>query len=150
MKKGTAIGLGILGVGAVGALAWYLYNKNNSPATSVSESTVSSSSTSLAPAASPGGAASSAPASSQSSSSVAQTMWKDRDGNIFKLITSQEDKYGYLLQVNGSGNSKAVTVELGSDGYVYTTNKAGEKWVYKGKWNRLSGLAGIGNGYMLN
>lgn len=152
MNKGTAIGLGVLGVGAVGALAWYLYNKNKSQ-TLVTESTTTT--TTIAPssaAAAPSGA-SSAQASATPSSGVTQTMWKDKDGNIFKLITSSEDKYGYLLQVNGSGNAKAVSVELGSDGYIYTQNKIGEKWMYKGKWNRLSGLgrlSGIGNAYALN
>lgn len=137
MNKGTAIGLGILGVGAAAALAYYLYNKNNT--VQVTETVTTSTSPGLLPS-----STSTTPAASSTTApAVPQTMWKDKDGNIFKLITSQEDKYGYLLQVNGSGNSKAVTVELGPDGYVYTTNKVGEKWMYKGKWNRLSGLSGV-------
>lgn len=137
MNKGTKIGLGVLGVGAAAALAYYLYNKNNSPVITETITTTTTSPTQALPA-------------SSTQPGAQQTMWKDKDGNIFKLVTTQEDKYGYLLEVNGGGSSKAVTVELGPDGYIYTTNKAGEKWVYKGKWNRLSGLSGIrglGNAY---
>lgn len=144
-KTGIFIGLGILAAG--GGVAWYLYNKNKSTTSLIDTTTTSTSTSSVATASN--SPVVTPPAQPGQAGVVNQTIWKDADGHVFEL-TNQEDKYGFLLKVDGGGSSKAVTVTLDNTGHIVTKNKAGETWTYKNGWSRLSGLRGLGNAYSLN
>lgn len=135
-KIAVLVGAGIAAAG----IGYYLYTKNKSGAT---QTTVDESGNQTVTAS----VAASTPTSSGAPSTtplIKQTMWKDKDGNVFEL-TSQEDKYGFVLKVNGGGQAKAVTVTLDPSGVINITNKAGEKWAFKNNgWARLSGISGLG------
>jgi hypothetical protein len=139
MKKGILV---VGGIVAVGGLAYYLYNKNkNAAATPQGSGTdFSNMQQSNVQASLPAGS----PVNSSGIAPVEQTLWKDPDGHTFELLKSSEDKYGYLLKVDGGGNSKAVTVSQGPDGYITIKNKVNETWKFKNGWQRLSGLSGLG------
>lgn len=127
MKKGVIIGVGVVGVAA--AVAFYLYNKNKSAASSTVQSS--------------GGSQAQLPASSSTMpapTAVKQTMWKDKDGNIFEM-TSQKGTWGYYIKVNGSTTKRQNMMEvmvLGPDGYVVGADNNGSLFVWKnGGWNQV-------------
>jgi len=144
MNKGTAIGLGVVGVGAAAALAWYLYNKNN--AVQVTETTTTTAPQQLAPTAS---TSSSTPAASSGIVwSPTMTMYKDKDGNIFKIKTTEYGKWGYVIEINGStksrmsynkqsGTTNLEVIYVGADGLVYGADNNGSFHVWKnGIWQQ--------------
>lgn len=152
------------GVAVLGGLAYFLYTKNKT----------------LLPSSTTGGSV--APNSPSTPSpgytvpvpTVKQTMWKDRDGNIFQ-ITSDLQKWGYVIKVNGAVHKKwnqAMTMFLGPDGYVRSADNNGSTFIWKGgQWNYVikdnkqqadaflvefgqpklfSGFSGLGNAFVLN
>lgn len=132
MNKGMAIGLGVLGVGAAAAVAYYLYNKNNVVQVTETITTTTTSSPSLLPTATTSSSA--PPTSSGIVWGPTMTMWKDKDGNIFKLKTTEYGKWGYWIDVNGSTPKKGSMMEvmyLGPDGYVYGADNNGTFHVWK-------------------
>lgn len=65
-----------------------------------------------------------------------QTMWKDRDGNIFQL-TSIKQRWGFVIRVNGAIQEKNNQMEimfLGPEGYVIGADNNGSVFVYKNGW----------------
>ncbi len=127
MNNGAKIGI-VLGVGAAAALAWYLYNKNKAVITEETITTTTTTTPSALPAASPSVAI---PAAASPVPAAQQTIFKDRDGNVFQLLTSSENKYGFDIKVNGRNNGSGVSLEIGSDGYAVHANKQGKKYVWK-------------------
>lgn len=123
------------GVAVLGGLAFFLYTKNKKEA-------------GMLPAASayPGGGNVSPGGSTPSPSytapvpTVQQTMWKDRDGNIFQLTTDKQ-RWGYVIKVNGSiqgKNNQMETMFLGPDGYMIGADNNGSVFVYKnGGWQNV-------------
>lgn len=140
-------------VAAAAGIAYYLYTKNKA----TEQTTIMNSSADQTSLTQTAGNSTTSSSASTPTNIGKQTLWKDKDGNVFEL-TNQEDKYGYLLKVNGGGQAKAVTVTLDAGGVVNITNKAGEKWAFKNNgWSRLSGLGFAmqprgfaGSGYILN
>lgn len=140
MNNGTKIGLGVLGAGAVAAIAYYLYNKNNSPR--ITETVTTTTTQTLLP--SNAVTTSSTPQASATPGVVwapSMTMWKDKDGNIFKLKTTEYGKWGYWIDVNGSTPKKGSMMEvmfLGPDGYVYGADNNGTFHVWQNNgWQQV-------------
>ena len=69
-----------------------------------------------------------------------QTMWKDKDGNIFQ-ITSDKGKWGFIIKVNGSIHGKwnqMETMFLRSDGHVVGADNNGSVYEWKNnQWNYI-------------
>ncbi|MGL6121655.1 MAG: hypothetical protein ACRC1W_01200 [Shewanella sp.] len=115
--KVILVGVGVVGAGA---LAFYLYTKKKQVATS---------SPALQPGSTSNRTITPAPA-------VKQTMWKDKDGNIFEL-TSTKGKWGYVVKVNGGvpRSSEHEALTLGPDGHMVGADNNGSVFVYKnGSW----------------
>lgn len=119
MNKFIVIGGGVAVVG----IAYYLYKKNQA-----------SSAQALTP--SPAGSGAQLPAATTPTApapTARQTIWKDRDGNIFEL-TSIPQRWGYVIKVNGSVQAKSNQAEvmfLGPDGYMVQADNNGSVLVYK-------------------
>lgn len=136
MNNGTKIGL-VIGAGAVAALAYYLYNKNNAV------KVIQTDTQQLLPASNATTTSSTANASTAPGIvwAPSMTMWKDKDGNIFKLKTTEYGKWGYWIEVNGKTPSKGSMQEvmyLGPDGYVYAADNNGTFQVWKNNaWQQI-------------
>jgi hypothetical protein len=130
--KSTPIIIG--GVVVLGGLAFYLYNKNKSQTAMLPTAASSSDGGSVEPS------SSSTPSPSYAAPvpTVKQTMWKDKDGNVFQL-TSDKGQWGYIIKVNGSVQKKwnmMETMFLGPDGYVRGVDNNGSAYIWKGgQWN---------------
>jgi hypothetical protein len=123
MSKQLFIGMG---VAAAAAVAYFMYTKNQQGKVN-------------AAAIAPGGATTttSLPAA-MPTPTVKQTMWKDKDGNVFQL-TSDLQKWGYVIKVNGSVHKKwnqMMAMFLGTDGYVRGVDNNGSAFIWKNnQWN---------------
>lgn len=168
MNKGLVIGIGAAGVAVV---AYLLYKKSNAATqTAAASASLPSSSSTVPPS------AANAPYVTPSApvTSVRQTMWKDRDNNIFEL-TGTKQRWGYVIKVNGSiqaKNNQAEVLALGPDGYMVSADNNGTTNVYKnGGWQNVirdnktataeylaklgvkyptGDFSGLGNAYLLN
>ena len=129
--KNTVLIVG--GVAVLGGLAFFLYNRNKQQAALMQQAT-SSNGASVAP----GGTSTPSPSYTAPVPTVKQTMWKDKDGNIFQL-TSDKQKWGYVIKVNGQVHKKwnqMETMFLGSDGHVRGVDNNGSAFIWKNnQWN---------------
>jgi hypothetical protein len=118
------------GVAILGGVGYLLYtrNKNQSflPASSSPGSSVAPTNQST-----PSPNAALAP-------TVKQTMWKDKDGNVFQL-TSEKAKWGFVIKVNGAIHGKwnqMETMFLRPDGHVVGVDNNGSVFEWKNnQWN---------------
>ncbi len=122
----------LIGVGVVAAAAgaaYFIYNKNKKEQALINSSFAPTPTTSTTPATTPAPVATPA---------AKQTMWKDKDGNIFQL-TSDYGQWGFYIKVNGAIHKKwnmMETMFLGPDGYVYGADNNGSTYVWKNnQWN---------------
>lgn len=146
------------GVAVVGGVAYYFWKKKQDEAAVAASYASGDSTQSVTPSGLPASPSSASVSSGNALAPVKQTMWKDAEGNVFEL-TTDDNKYGYLLKTNGGGSARAVDVAL-QNGLIVIKNKTGEVWTFKNKnWSRLSGLGnpfalnglrGLGNPYALS
>lgn len=125
----------IIGVGVVAAaagVAYFIYSKNKKEQALINSS--------FAPTPTANITAATQTQSAPTPAPVKQTMWKDKDGNVFQL-TSDKGQWGYYIKVNGSVHKKwnmMETMFLRSDGHVVGADNNGSVYEWKNnQWNYL-------------
>lgn len=123
----------LIGVGVVAAaagVAYFVYSKNKQQQALINSSFAPTPSTNT-------------PTPTQTLPTpepVKQTMWKDKDGNIFQL-TSDKGQWGYYIKVNGSIHKKwnmMETMFLRSDGHVVGADNNGSVFDWRNnQWNYI-------------
>jgi hypothetical protein len=69
----------------------------------------------------------------------------DKNNNVFKLSTEQDSYGNYKVLINGKHDGEVITLNKGTDGYIYGTNTHGKIYKYTTKWNLVTSIAGLGN-----
>lgn len=123
----------LIGVGVVAAaagVAYFVYSKNKQQQALINSSFAPTPSTNT-------------PTPTQTLPTpepVKQTMWKDKDGNIFQL-TSDKGQWGYYIKVNGAVHKKwnmMETMFLRPDGHMVGADNNGSVYEWKNnQWNYL-------------